>query len=86
MSRTIMVISVDNGADAFARVIAELNVQLKERGVVGDSDAMDQCFDVCLADAVAKLGGVYDVRDRDDYYVALDGAPLTQILPGGTDD
>lgn len=84
MSRTIKVISPDTGDDALARVLAELNVQLKERGVVGDSDAMDMCFDVCLSDAVAKLGGVCDVRDRDDYYVALDGAPLTQILPGGS--
>lgn len=81
MSRTFTTIGQEGREDPLKRIVRGVNAQLEDRGCIGDLDATDQSFDVCLSDAVADLGGVWDVRDRDHYYIALDGAPLAAILP-----
>lgn len=79
MARTLTVISADNGTDAFQRVVDAINYQFKDRNLLGDRDGMDMSWDVCLADAVLSLGGDY-AGIADAYYVALDGAALSQIV------
>lgn len=80
MSRTLTVISPDNGTDAFQRVVDALNFQFEDRNLIGDLDGMDASFEVCLSDAVQTFPhGTWDVRGND-YYVAIEGAPLSRIM------
>lgn len=81
MARTLTVISPDNGTDAFDRVVKALNFQFEDRNLIGNLDGMDLSWDVCLSDAVATFQhGEWDKRG-EDYYVAIEGAPLTAVLP-----
>ena len=83
MSRTLTVISPDNGTDAFSRVVTALNAQFEDRGLIGNLDGMDASFMVCLSDAVATFPHSTWTAVGEDYYVAIEGAPLTSILPEG---
>lgn len=80
MARTLTVISVDNGQNAFQQVVDGINAEFKDRNLLGDLDGMDMSWLTCFTDAVAKLHGTWDVKG-EDYYVALDGAPLERIVP-----
>lgn len=80
MARTLTVISVDNDRNAFQDVCDGINAEFKDRNLLGDLDGIDASFDVCIADAVQKLHGIWSARG-EDYYVALNGAPLKSILP-----
>ena len=81
MTRTLTCIGVDGTQPPpFRRVTDALNAEFADRNLIGNLDGMDMSFDVCLLDAVQSLGGVLDWKG-DDYYVALDGAPLDHILP-----
>lgn len=82
MTRTLTCIGVDGTQPPpFKRVTEALNREFADRGLLpGNLDGMDMSFDVCLLDAVASLGGVCGWRG-EDYYVALDGAPLDLVLP-----
>lgn len=82
MARTLTVISADNGRDGFVDVCNAINAQFADRNLIGDLDGIDASWDVCFADAVQTLGGTWSAKG-DDYYVALDGAPLARIMLGG---
>jgi hypothetical protein len=80
MTRTLTVISPDNGTDAFSRVVDALNAQFEDRNLIGNLDGMDASFEVCLSDAVSSFEhGTWDAIGVN-YYVAIEGAPLAQIL------
>lgn len=81
-NRTLTVIAPDDGKnDAFRRVVDALNKQFEDRNLIGDLDGMDASFEVCLTDAVQTFRhGTWDVIGSD-YYVAIEGAPLTAIMP-----
>lgn len=80
MARTLTVISADDGTNSHARVVEALNAEFADRNLIGNLDGMDASFLVCLSDAVAKLHGTWGLFG-EDYYVALDGAPLERIMP-----
>lgn len=82
MTRSMTCIGVDGTQPPpFRRVTDALNREFADRGLLpGDLDGMDMSFDVCLLDAVASLGGEVHMA-YPEYYVALDGAPLAQIVP-----
>lgn len=69
MARTLLVASMDDSG--FDIVTGALNAQLRERGIVGDGDAMDASFDVSLSDACMLNGWTLDFRPDETYVVSM---------------
>lgn len=73
---TMIVVSVDDGNDAFKQMVDEINAQLAERGCIGNLDAMEMSFDCCVMDAAMILKAEVEYVGRDYILVAMQGAPL----------
>lgn len=78
MSRSFVTAGPD-GTDWMASLVAEVNKELADRGAIGDSDATDMSFDVSFTDAVATLGGTWEIRG-DTYYAAFGGYPIERLM------
>ena len=82
----MIVVSPDDGTDAFKTFIDAVNFELRDRGLLPplgnpenlplNLDGIEQSFDCCIMDAAAKLRAEVEYVGRDTVLVAIGGAPL----------